>query len=117
MNSRSMKIAKICPCAAPTRISAVRVLSRLRSLSRRNSGTMLAIIGIIIRIRIAFHRNPDIGMRWRAKKYAPINASPIINPVDNTEMKMLLARVGVIISHATFQFSQWMGSVSVAGLA
>lgn len=56
------------PPEAPTRIRAVNVFSRLRSRSRMNSGTRLAIMGIIISSSSAFQRNEDSGTFRRAKK-------------------------------------------------
>ena len=50
-----------------------------------------------------------------AKKYAPQSANPSVIIVELVEMNRLFATVGVTMSHAVRQFSQWNGCVSVAG--
>src|ERR1051326_5070919 len=112
---RRTKMAKTCPLAAPTMMSALRVLSMFRSASRRNNGTRLAIIGIIIRIRMAFQNNEESGILSRAKKYAAHSAKQSVITVVLIEMKMLLATVGVTSRHASDQFSVWIGWVITAG--
>ena len=68
MKLRKTKMAKACPPEAPTRMRAVRVLSRFMSRRRMNIGTRFAIMGIIMSRRRAFQRNDDIGTRRRPKK-------------------------------------------------
>ena len=84
-------MAKICPADVPTRISAARVLRRLRSASSRNNGTRLATEGIISKTSRAFQKNLESGIRNLAKKYAPHRAKHSVNAVPSVEMKMLFA--------------------------
>lgn len=91
------------------RISALNMLSRLRSSNRRNNGTMFAILGIIIITRIAFRGVRDSGIRNRANNYAPVRASVIINAVEKTEMTTLLASVGVMASSGKHYLTNILG--------